>query len=218
MMGTGACLLSMGDVEGARQTYTLVVRMGPGSEGAVEASLRIAEADYLSGRFQEAQKGLEALLGGPTTHDAVNDALDLSDLIARGMGVSESYLKGYAEADLLARQGKEAAAIQAFTAFVAQSPRGALADRALMAVAQLDTGLGRYDEAVKICRQVAGEYRTSPLAPDARMQAASLYEERLGRFQEAVREYEALMADYPDSPLVEGARQRLRKLQERIRG
>ncbi len=218
MMGTGACLLSLGDVEGARQSYGRVVQMGPGSEEAVEAALRIAEADYLSGRFQEAQKGLEALLNGPTTRDAVNDALDLSDLIARGMSVSEPYLKGYAEADLLARFGKDEAAIQAFKAFAAQSPRGALADRALMAVAQLDTGLGRYDEAAEVCRQVAGEYKTSPLAPDARMQAAGLYEGRLGRFQEAVREYEALMAEYPDSPLVEEARQRLRRLQERIRG
>ncbi|MBI2952550.1 tetratricopeptide repeat protein [bacterium] len=218
MMGIGACLLSLGDAEGARRSYELVARMGPGSEEGAEAALRVAEVDYLSGRFEEAQRGLEALLGGPTARDAVNDALDLSDLIARGLGVSASYLKGYAEADLLARRGRDEEAVRAFEGFVAGSPRGPLAARALMAVARLDTGLGRFAEAAEVCRRVAQEYQTSPLAPEARMQAAALYEERLGRFQEAVGEYEALMTEYPDSPLVEEARQRLRRLQERIRG
>jgi tetratricopeptide (TPR) repeat protein len=218
MMGIGACLLGTGDVEGARRSYAAVARLAAGSEEGDEAALRLADLDYLSGRFEEARKGLEALVGGPTTRDAVNDALGLSDAIAKGLEVSEAYLKGYADADMLARRGRDEAAARAFEGFAAGAPRGPLAARALMAAAGLRAGLGRWEEAAAAFRRVAGDYRESALAPEARLRAAALFEERLGRFQEAIRDYEALMADHPGSPQVEEARGRLRRLQERIRG
>ena len=217
IMGIGACLLSQGDTEGAGQNYRAVARMIPGSEMAATAAFKLAELEYLSGRFEAAQKSLEDLIEGPATGFVVNDALALSNLIAKGLGVSGAYLIAYAEADLLRRRGFENA-IRAFEAFVTEQPRGGLAECALMSIARLEAERGRYSKASGVYLRIIKEYGKSFLVPEARMEVAVLFEEHLGRLGDAAREYEVILSEYADSPLYEEARSRLRRLEERIRG
>ena len=217
-LGVGSCLLGLGDINGARLSYDLVPRLGPGSREAEEAAFRLAELEYLTGQMEKAQMLIEGLIAGPVTRDVVNNALELSELIQKGKEVSGSYLEEYAAADLLQRQGEREVSIRAFLAFVDRAPMGPLADRALMVVVRLQADLGRYGEAAETCRRISRNYAKGFLAPEARLLAAALFSERLGRFQDAISEYEAIISDYPDSPRYEEARLGLRKLQERIRG
>ena len=71
---------------------------------------------------------------------------------------------------------------------------------------------GDYADAIAQFHDVEAEYRTTPLAPAARQNAAAAYmawadsEEHAGRYASALAKYQAILSQYPDSAFATSAR------------
>jgi tetratricopeptide (TPR) repeat protein len=69
-----------------------------------------------------------------------------------------------------------------------------------------------FEKAVEQFRQIAEQYRSSRVAPDAQYQVASIYQRWLGDSKQAAVEFRKVIKEWPDSPVAAQARDALSEL------
>jgi tetratricopeptide (TPR) repeat protein len=193
-----------------------IIQEKQGHEEAGEATFRLAELHFLSGKPDSAQHLLDGLLAGSRTRYVLNDALALSMLIQDGSGENNNLLKTFGNAQKLQRQHQFQQALTVCDSLNQHHPESPLIDRIQDARAHLLDALGRYPEAIQACRQLIATTPWSPLCPNAQMRLAHIYENRLGQYHDAKKAYQTLLVIYPESLEADQARERLRQIQKKI--
>lgn len=133
--------------------------------------------------------------------DAPKDELAKGEVVKAPSPVLASGLEAF-------EAGRFDEALTAFTAFLANSPRAAGADRARYWSGEANFELGRYEEAIACYRRLTAEHPKSQKAAEALLRTGIAYE-RLGNAPKAHSSFESLLKGYPDSAVAEIARARL---------
>ena len=177
-----------------------------------EAVFRLAEIDYFGGRFDSAMQKLASITVNLKA-DYANDALRLGAFLQENAAETPEALRKFAGAEFLARQGKNTEAISLLLAVIAEYPRAALVDDALMRVGELQASAGFFRDAAASYERLLAEFRESSIALDrAQFNLAEVYQFGMHDPARAQAAYEKLLADYPKSILAGRARQRIRQM------
>jgi TolA-binding protein len=194
-----------GDYEEAERELRQFIEAFPDDERSERASYRLGMTLYRLDRFAEAESYLDSAAGG-----AVDDAAFAPALLALGDGLfargdfagAEERLAAYLLTDepsaaddaLLklglarARQGDDAAALDAFDRLLEEHPRSPHALQAQFERGQALVALERDDEALRVLERVADQDDTGRFTPHAINHIASIQMKR-GNFEEAERLY-----------------------------
>lgn len=174
------------------------------------AHFGIAEIEYFKGALDSALARLE-LLGKNVGTDLANDALQLQYFIQENRTAAPAALRDFAEAELLMRQNKLSESLLRFQELVKKYPSVPLVDDAILKIGELQTHLGRFQEALASYRAIL-TMSTSIVRDRAQMKIAELYELKLKDKQKAIEAYEELLVKFPTSLHAEEARKRIRQL------
>ena len=178
-----------------------------------EARFKVAKTSYYKGDFKWSETQLDVLKGSASQLIA-NDAMELSLLIKDNSleDSTQTALKKYAKADLLAYKGKKKEAIAVLSEILTQHKGEKIEDEALLKQAKLYESDGDYEKAEANYNAIIQYYPTDILGDDAYFGLAKLYEEKLGKPEEAKANYEKIVFDYADSIYYVEARKRFRSL------
>ena len=178
-----------------------------------EARFKVAKTSYYKGDFKWSETQLDVLKGSASQLIA-NDAMELSLLIKDNSleDSTQTALKKFAKADLLAYKGKTLEAINVLDDILEQHRGEKMEDEALLRQAELYTTQGNYEKAEANYHKIIQFYPTDILGDDAYYQLAKLYDEKLGRPDDAKVNYERVIFDYADSIYYVDARKRYRSL------
>lgn len=178
-----------------------------------EARFRVAKASYYKGDFKWAESQLK-ILKSSTTQLIANDALDLKLLISDNKydDSTQTALKLYAKADLLAFQNKNNEAIAKLDVIIANHKTESIMDQALYKQARLFEELKDYPKAEANYLAIIENYREDILADDAYYRLAELYSNQLAQPEKAKEFYEKVIFDYADSIFFVEAQKKYRAL------
>ena len=178
-----------------------------------EARFRVAKASYYKGDFKWAESQLK-ILKSSTSQLIANDALDLKLLISDNKydDSTQTALKLYAKADLLAFQNKTNEAITKLDVIIANHKTESIMDQALYKQARLFEELKDYTRAEANYLAIIENYREDILADDAYYRLAELYSNQLAQPEKAKEFYEKVIFDYADSIFFVEARKKYRAL------
>ena len=178
-----------------------------------EARFRVAKASYYKGDFKWAESQLK-ILKSSTSQLIANDALDLKLLISDNKydDSTQTALKLYAKADLLAFQNKTNEAISKLDVIIANHKTESIMDQALYKQARLFEELKDYTRAEANYLAIIENYREDILADDAYFRLAELYSNQLAQPEKAKEFYEKIIFDYADSIFFVEARKKYRAL------
>jgi len=178
-----------------------------------EAKFRNAKISYYTGDFDWAQAQLDVLKAS-TTKLISNDAIELSLLITDNLALDTIYdpMLMFAEADLLAYQNKDEAAIAKMDSLLSKYVQHSLSDEILLLKGDMAYEKADFDKAIEFWTQVTEFYPLDILADNATFQLADLYENILGDTTKAQELYEKVLLEYPGSLFVVEARKRFRRL------
>ncbi|WP_347924204.1 tetratricopeptide repeat protein [Pontimicrobium sp. SW4] len=178
-----------------------------------EARFRVAKASYYKGDFKWAESQLK-ILKSSTSQLIANDALDLKLLISDNKydDSTQTALKLYAKADLLAFQNKTNEAISKLDVIIANHKTESIMDQALYKQARLFEQLKDYPKAETNYLAIIEDYREDILADDAYYRLAELYSNQLAQPEKAKEFYEKVIFDYADSIFFVEARKKYRAL------
>jgi TolA-binding protein len=205
-----------GRLDEAVARFEALEQSDPGGPFAAEARLRRGEALVALKRIDEAERLLEPLATGPATPPAIalqaayalgGLLLDDRDQPQRALAVFESAQSKaqgsalapmllYRSAEALARLGKAEEARARYLQVVADFPRDAWADRALLAAARVALDSRDPETARTLAGQLIARYPSSPLRPSARLVEARALRAS-GRDAEAIPLLRALL-DEPE--------------------
>jgi tetratricopeptide (TPR) repeat protein len=175
-----------------------------------EATFRLAELDYFAGRAAEARVRLDSIALNPKA-DYANDALQLRSFLQEGDGAPD--LARFGAADFLARQRKNAEALVALRDILRAAGTSVRAEEALMRVALLEAGAGRYAESAAALTELLGRPAPQSTGRDrAQFALGEVYEFGVKDRPAALAAYEKLLLDYPRSVWGAPARERIRRL------
>ncbi|QNJ97692.1 tetratricopeptide repeat protein [Constantimarinum furrinae] len=180
---------------------------------AQEARFKVAETSYFKGDFEWAQVQLDVLRKSASQLIA-NDAMQLS-LMIRDNSLEDSTqtaLKKYAKADLLALQKKEPEAITVLDDILNNHKGEKIEDEALLKQGELFEITGQFEKAEANYLKLIEFYKDDILADDAHFRLAKLYEEKLQQPQKAKEFYEQIIFNYADSIYFVEARKKFRSL------
>jgi len=143
-----------------------------------------------------------------------NDAMQLSLLISDNSleDSTQTALKKYARADLLAYQNKTREAIAALDEILQQHKGEKIEDEALLKQAELLISMKDYEAAAYNYLKVVEFYGQDILADDAHFALAELYRNVLNEPEKARLHYEKILYNYQDSYYFPRARQNFRLL------
>jgi len=180
---------------------------------AQEARFKVAKTSYYKGDFDWAESQLKVLKSS-TSQLIANDALDLKLLISDNKyeDSTQTALKSYAKADLLAFQNKPKAAISLLDQLLKAHQGESITDQALFKQAQLFEQTKQFDKAEANYLQLIKDYRDEILADDAHYHLAELYRNALDQPEKAKDYYEIILFKYQDSIYFVEARRRFRML------
>ncbi|RMB63535.1 hypothetical protein EAX61_03005 [Dokdonia sinensis] len=178
-----------------------------------EARFKVAKTSYYKGDFSWAETQLDVLKGGATQLIA-NDALELLLTIRDNSqeDSTQTALKKYARADLLAFQGKDDEAISLYGEIVTLHKGESMEDEALLAQAKLFEGKSAFAKAEKNYNLIIAFFSDGILADDAHYRLAELYAGPLAEPDKAKQHYERIIFDFQDSIYYVEAQKKFRAL------
>jgi len=180
---------------------------------AQEARFKVAKTSYFKGDFNWAQVQLDVLKKSATQLIA-NDAMHLSLMIKDNSleDSTQTALKQYARADLLAFQNKGAEAILILENLLLNHKGEKIEDEALYKLGELYEANEEYTKAVKKYHTLIEFYNDDILADDTYYRLAKLFETKLNQPQKAKEYYELIIFNYENSIYFVEARKKFRLL------
>ena len=180
---------------------------------AQEARFKVARTSYFKGDFEWAQVQLDVLKKS-TSQLMANDAMELS-LLIRDNSLEDSTqtaLKKYARADLLAFQERNTEAIAALDDILTNHKGESIEDEAWLKQGEIYEKLGEYNKAVENYIKIIEFYKDDILADDAHYRLARIYETKLDEPDKAKDQYEQIIFNHADSIYFVEARKKFRML------
>ncbi|MDN3723248.1 tetratricopeptide repeat protein [Aequorivita sp. SDUM287046] len=180
---------------------------------AQEARFKVAQTSYFKGDFEWAQVQLDVLKKS-TSQLMANDAMQLS-LLIRDNSLEDSTqtaLRKYARADLLAFQDKNSESIAVLEDILTNNKGEKIEDEALLKQGKLFEKTGEFEKAETNYLKIIEFYKEDILADDAHYRLAQLYETKLNQPEKAKQEYEQIIFNYADSIYFVEARKKFRSL------
>jgi tetratricopeptide (TPR) repeat protein len=193
--------------------YTQIQRSLKNSTISQEARFKVAKTSYYKGDFKWAESQLK-ILKSSTSQLIANDALDLKLLISDNKyeDSTQTALKLYAKADLLAFQNKTDQAISLLDTILEAHKTETIIDQTLYQQAQLFESKKQYLKAEANYIQIITDYKEDILADDTLFALAELYLNHLGQPEKAKEFYEEIIFNYQDSIFFIDARKKYRML------
>ncbi|MEZ4810218.1 MAG: tetratricopeptide repeat protein [Allomuricauda sp.] len=178
-----------------------------------DARFKVAQTSFYKGDFDWALTQLKVLRGS-TSQLIANDAMQLSLLISDNSleDSTQTALKKYARADLLAYQNKNKEAIAALEDILQNHKGEKIEDEALLRQGQLLEAQKEYESAEFNYKKIVEFYADGILADDAHFALAELYRTVLNEPEKAKEHYDRIITDYQDSYYFPKARNNFRKL------
>ena len=178
-----------------------------------EARFKVAKTSYYKGDFDWAESQLK-ILKSSTSQLIANDALDLKLLISDNKyeDSTQTALKYYAKADLLAFQNKTDEAISLLDKILEEHKGESIIDQTLFRQAQLYEKKKQYDTAEANYLLIINDWKEDILADDAHYYLAELYNIHLAKPEDAKQLYEKIIFDFEDSIYFIEARKKFRML------
>lgn len=178
-----------------------------------EARFKVAQTSFYKGDFDWALTQLKVLRGS-TSQLIANDAMQLSLTISDNSleDSTQTALKKYARADLLAYQNKTKEAIEALEDILQNHKGEKIEDEALLKQGQLLESQKDYQRAGFNYEKIVEFYGQDILADDAHFALGELYENHLGQPEKAKEHYESIIMSYQDSYYFPKARKNFRRL------
>jgi TolA-binding protein len=209
----GEVLTARGDTARAATQYRSILAAPTAiPDQQDEASYRLAELEYFSGKFQDAVQQLENITINLKANYA-NDALLLQSFLQENRATAEQALSQFAHADFLARQHKNTEAIQLLLDVIERYPQALLVDDALMKVAFLQEQAHLFNDALASYQRLLDQFKESSIALDkAQFSIGEIYQFGLHDPAKAIVAYTKLLEAYPQSLLATRARERIREL------
>lgn len=180
---------------------------------AQEARFKVARTSYFKGDFEWAQIQLDVLKKSASQLIA-NDAMQLS-LLIRDNSLDDSTqtaIKKYARADLLALQNKDEEAIIALETILTDHKGEKIEDEALLKQGELFERVGEHRKAESNYLKLIEHYKDDILADDAYFRLALIYENVLNDPSKAKEFYEQIIFNFADSIYFVEARKKFRTL------
>lgn len=180
---------------------------------AQEARFKVARTSYFKGDFPWSQVQLDVLKKSSSQLIA-NDALQLSLMISDNSleDTTQTALKKFARADLLALQNKDEEAITQLEDIILNHKGESIEDEALLRQGELYEKTGQYNKAETNYKKLIEVFNEDILADDAHYNLAKLYESNLAQPEKAKQLYEQIIFKYEDSIFFTEARMRFRML------
>ena len=193
--------------------YTQIQRSLKNSTISQDARFRVAKTSYYKGDFDWAESQLK-ILKSSTSQLIANDALDLKLLISDNKyeDSTQTALKLYAKADLLAFQNKNSQAILLLDTILKNHKGETIEDQALYMQAKLFEQNNQYEKAEANYNAIITNYREDILADDALFMLAELYSRHLDQPEKAKDLYEQIIFYHADSIYFVEARKKYRVL------
>ena len=193
--------------------YSQVQSEIKGTTIAQEARFKVAKTSYFKGDFEWAQVQLDVLKKSASQLIA-NDAMQLSLLIKDNSleDSTQTALKQYARADLMAFQKKETEAIHVLEGILENHKGEKIEDEALLKMGKLYEIKREYKKAEASYLKLILFYNEDILADDAHYRLAKLYETKLGSPEKAKQYYEQIIFNFEDSIYFVEARKKYRTL------
>lgn len=177
------------------------------------ARFKVAQTSFYKGDFDWALTQLKVLRGS-TSQLIANDAMQLSLLISDNSleDSTQTALKKYARADLLAYQNKNKEAIEQLEDILQNHKGEKIEDEALLRQAQLLEAQKDYESARFNYQKIVEFYADGILADDAHFALGELYRNILEEPEKAKSHYEKIIYNYQDSYYFPQARKNFRRL------
>ncbi len=177
------------------------------------ARFKVAQTSFYKGDFDWALTQLKVLRSS-TSQLIANDAMQLSLLISDNSleDSTQTALKKYARADLLAYQNKKTEAIAELDVILTDHKGEKIEDEALLKQAQLLESIKDYEAAEFNYRKITEFYANGILADDAHFALGELYRNISEAPEKAKAEYEKIIYNYQDSYYFPQARKNFRLL------
>ncbi|WP_417854262.1 tetratricopeptide repeat protein [Xanthomarina gelatinilytica] len=193
--------------------YTQVQRNLKNSTLSQEARYKVAKTSYYKGDFKWAESQLK-ILKSSTSQLIANDALDLMLLITDNKyeDSTQTALKLYAKADLMAFQNQTDNAIELLDEILTNHKGKTIEDQALFKQAQLFEKNQEYHRAEANYQAIITNFSDDILADDAYFFLAELYRKKLNQPEKAQELYEKIVFNYQDSIYFVDARNNFRSL------
>ncbi|WP_420603108.1 tetratricopeptide repeat protein [Flagellimonas sp.] len=178
-----------------------------------DARFKVAQTSFYKGDFDWALTQLKVLRGS-TSQLIANDAMQLSLLISDNSleDSTQTALKKYARADLLAYQNKNKEAIDALEDILQNHKGEKIEDEALLRQAQLLENQKSHADAEFNYQKIVEFYADGILADDAHFALGELYRTELNQPEKAKAHYEKIIYNYQDSYYFPKARKHFRRL------
>lgn len=178
-----------------------------------DARYKVAQTSFYKGDFDWAHTQLKVLRGS-TSQLIANDAMQLSLLISDNSfeDSTQTALKKYARADLLAYQNKTDEALSILEDILQNHKGETIEDEALLRQAKLFEEEERYQEARLNYQKIVEFYGDGILADDAHFALGQLLETYLAEPDKAKYHYEKIIYNYQDSYFFPQARKNFRRL------
>ncbi len=193
--------------------YSQIQKKVQNDKLAQEARFKVARTSYYKGDFEWAQVQLDVLKKSASQLIA-NDAMQLSLMIRDNTleDSTQTALKKFAKADLLALQNKNAEAIAVLDDILTNHKGEKIEDEALLQQAKLFEKTEQFTQAEVNYNKIIELYKDDILADDAHYRLAILYEGILQNPQKAKELYEQIIFTFKDSIYFVDARKRFRSL------
>ncbi len=178
-----------------------------------DARFKVAQTSFYKGDFDWALTQLKVLRGS-TSQLIANDAMQLSLLISDNSleDSTQTALKKYARADLLAYQNKNRKAIETLEDILENHKGEKIEDEALLKQGELLEAQKSYEAAEFNYKKIIAFYADGILADDAHFALGELYRNILGQPEKAKTQYEKIIYNYQDSYYFPKARKHFRML------
>ena len=177
------------------------------------ARFKVAQTSFYKGDFDWALTQLKVLRSS-TSQLIANDAMQLSLLISDNSleDSTQTALKKYARADLLAYQNKTKEAITTLNGILENHKGEKIEDEALLKQGELLESIKDYEGAKFNYQKIIEFYASGILADDAHFQLGELYRNELNEPENAKAQYEKIIYNYQDSYYFPQARKQFRML------
>ena len=193
--------------------YTQIQANLKNSTISQQARFRVAKASYYKGDFDWAESQLR-ILKSSTSQLIANDALDLKLLISDNKfeDSTQTALRQYAKADLMAFQNKTDKAIELLNEILKNHKTETIVDQALFMQAKLFEKKKEYGKAEANYQTIIANYKDDILIDDAYYYLAELYANNLNNPERAQFLYEQIIFNHADSIYFVEARKKYRRL------